>query len=171
MRQTGPGSGERAGRCYWMPLKSSWQKTINGGNFAPLGPGSPTLAEANWENRLNSRPKISVCVAAYQGRRYIALQLRSILQQLTTGDEVIVVDDSSTDGTYDEARKIQDTRLLVLRNAANQGVLRTFEKALSHCSGEIIFLSDQDDIWLPKKVETVLNVFVHDPEVTLIASD
>ena len=120
---------------------------------------------------MNSRPKISVCIAAYQGKRYIGLQLRSILAQLSAEDEVIVVDDASTDGTYDELCAMQDHRLGVLRNPRNEGVLRTFEKALLHCSGEIVFLSDQDDLWLSKKVDTVLDAFALDPNLMLVASD
>ncbi len=112
-----------------------------------------------------------MCIAAYQGQRYIGLQLRSILEQLSTEDEVIVVDDSSTDRTFDEVCAMQDPRLALLRNTENQGVLRAFEKALSHCSGEIVFLSDQDDLWLPNKVDTVLQAFALDPEVLLVASD
>jgi glycosyltransferase involved in cell wall biosynthesis len=110
-------------------------------------------------------------MAAYQGEKHIALQLRSILGQLFADDEIIVVDDASTDGTCAEVSALQDARLVLIRNAANQGVLRAFETALSHCFGEIVFLSDQDDLWLPKKVETVLGAFAHDPDLMLVASD
>jgi len=120
---------------------------------------------------LNSRPKISVCIAAYQGQRYITEQLRSILEQLSALDEVILVDDGSTDRTHSEVCAIQDHRVTVLRNAQNEGVLRSFEKALSRSSGDIIFLSDQDDLWLPRKVERSLDAFAVDPQVTLVASD
>lgn len=120
---------------------------------------------------MNSRPKISVCIAAYQGERYIALQLRSILEQLSADDEVIVVDDGSTDGTCREVSALQDARLVLMRNPDNQGVLRSFETALSRCCGEIVFLSDQDDLWLPKKVETVLDAFVRDTDLMLVVSD
>jgi glycosyltransferase involved in cell wall biosynthesis len=120
---------------------------------------------------LNSRPRISVCVATYQGERYVGLQLRSILEQLSANDEVIVVDDGSTDHTCNEIYALNDTRLVLIQNNENQGVLRAFETALSRCSGEIVFLSDQDDLWLPQKVEKVLNAFAHDPALTLVASD
>jgi glycosyltransferase involved in cell wall biosynthesis len=110
-------------------------------------------------------------MAAYQGENYISLQLRSILGQLSADDEVIVVDDGSTDGTCGVISALQDPRLVLLRNTKNQGVLRAFEAALSSSSGEIVFLSDQDDLWLPKKVETVLDAFAHDPAVLLVASD
>ena len=117
------------------------------------------------------RPKISVCMAAYQGENYISLQLRSILGQLSADDEVIVVDDGSTDHTCGEVAALQDARLVLMENNRNQGVLRAFESALSSSSGEIVFLSDQDDLWFPKKVETVLQVFANDPDLMLVASD
>jgi len=120
---------------------------------------------------LNSRPKISVCVAAYQGERYVSQQLQSIFPQLSHDDEVIVVDDGSTDRTCFEISALRDSRLSLLRNDRNRGVLRTFETALSHCSGEIVFLSDQDDLWLPKKVQTVLEAFADDPDLALVVSD
>jgi glycosyltransferase involved in cell wall biosynthesis len=114
---------------------------------------------------------LSVCMAAYQGERYIAQQLRSILAQLSDGDEVIVVDDGSSDGTSREVSALQDPRLALIRNTKNRGVLRAFETAISCAHGEIIFLSDQDDLWLPNKVEKILASFDHEPDLTLVASD
>jgi glycosyltransferase involved in cell wall biosynthesis len=122
-------------------------------------------------NRLNSRPKVSVCIAAYQGERYITSQLRSILPQLCDHDEVIIVDDNSSDGTCSQITALRDPRVLLVHNIKNEGVLRTFETALSRCTGDIVFLSDQDDLWLPKKVETVLHTFANDPNLMLVASD
>lgn len=120
---------------------------------------------------MNPRPKVSVCVASYQGERYINEQLQSIFAQLSESDEVIVVDDGSTDNTCSVISSQQDNRLIFLRKDKNQGVLRAFEAALSRASGQIIFLSDQDDIWIPEKVETVLDAFSRDPELCLVASD
>jgi glycosyltransferase involved in cell wall biosynthesis len=110
-------------------------------------------------------------MAAYQGERYIASQLRSILEQLSLEDEVIIVDDGSTDGTCREVSALHDARIVLLPNNVNQGVLRSFETALSRSSGEIVFLADQDDLWLPNKVQTVLEEFSNDPTLMLVASD
>jgi glycosyltransferase involved in cell wall biosynthesis len=110
-------------------------------------------------------------MGAYQGERYIGLQLRSILAQLSAEDEMIVVDDASTDRTCNEICGLKDPRVVLIQHSENQGVLRAFERALSQSSGEIVFLSDQDDLWLPNKVETVLGTFARNPEVTLVASD
>ena len=114
---------------------------------------------------------ISVCMTTYNGSPYIERQLRSILYQLGNGDEVIVVDDHSSDTTLDVVKKINDSRIKIDRNESNEGVLRTFERAIRLASGEIIFLSDQDDIWYPEKVRCFLQAFGKYPEVTLVLSD
>jgi glycosyltransferase involved in cell wall biosynthesis len=110
-------------------------------------------------------------MAAYQGERYIASQLRSILPQLSPDDEIVIVDDASTDGTCDEIVALRDIRIQLVRNTENRGVLRAFEKAISRSTGEIVFLCDQDDLWLPNKVETVLDVFARDTDLMLVVSD
>jgi glycosyltransferase involved in cell wall biosynthesis len=110
-------------------------------------------------------------MAAFQGERYIGAQLRSILDQLSSDDEVIIVDDGSTDGTCQVISALQDDRIVLIRNASNQGVLRSFGTALSRSAGQIIFLSDQDDLWLPRKVEVVVQSFLTDPDLMLVASD
>jgi glycosyltransferase involved in cell wall biosynthesis len=120
---------------------------------------------------INNRPKISVCMAAFQGEKFIAAQLRSILVQLSQDDEVIVVDDHSSDRTCEEVRSLKDPRVRLIERAANQGVAKTFEQALACAGGTVIFLSDQDDIWDPQKVETILRAFQHKPDVMLIATD
>lgn len=115
--------------------------------------------------------KISVCMATYNGDKYIKSQLESILAQLNDNDEVVIVDDVSTDKTSLIVKDIKDSRIVLLRNNVNQGVIKTFEKAMDNASGEIIFLSDQDDIWLPGKVQKFLEAFQAYPDVTLVLSD
>ena len=110
-------------------------------------------------------------MAAYNGERYISQQLESILTQLEADDEVIIVDDASTDGTLYQIGAFADPRIRLIEHTCNQGVSRTFDEALRNARNEIIFLSDQDDIWVPDKVSTVLHVFARHPEVTLVAGD
>jgi GT2 family glycosyltransferase len=117
------------------------------------------------------RPAISVCMAAYNGERYITEQLQSILSQLAEEDEVIVVDDASTDGTRQCVRSLQDKRIQIIEHTLNLGVSPTFEDAIRATSNSIIFLSDQDDVWVSNKVHEVMMVFNSDPRVTLITSD
>lgn len=117
------------------------------------------------------RPTISVCMAAYNGERYITAQLQSILSQLGDEDEVIVVDDASTDGTREKVRALDDRRIRFLKHDRNQGVARTFEDGIRAASGEILFLSDQDDLWASNKVSTVLRAFQLQPEADIVVSD
>lgn len=114
---------------------------------------------------------ISVCMATYNGSRYIERQLRSILCQLAQADEVILVDDHSSDATLDVVEKVGDRRIKIYRNEFNEGVIRTFERAIKLASGDIIFLSDQDDIWYPEKVKEFMEIFDSCPDVTLVLSD
>jgi glycosyltransferase involved in cell wall biosynthesis len=118
-----------------------------------------------------NRPKVSVCMASFQGERFIAAQLRSILNGLSDDDEVIVVDDHSSDRTCDEVRSLGDPRVRLVERHVNQGVAKTFEEALLYATGTVIFLSDQDDVWAPQKVEIVLQAFESNLGVTLVVTD
>ena len=117
------------------------------------------------------RPKVSICMAAYNGERYIKDQLRSILEQLAKYDEVIIVDDCSMDQTRSIIRSFEDHRIHVIENHINQGVLRSFELAIQSASGEIIFLSDQDDLWASTKVHDVLTAFSLHTDAMVVVSD
>lgn len=103
-----------------------------------------------------TRPVVSVCMAAYNGAQHIHEQLDSILAQLTEHDEVIIVDDGSTDGTREWLTNMRDPRVKVHFNASNLGYVRNFEKALGLSTGEIVMLSDQDDLWLPGRVDALV---------------
>jgi glycosyltransferase involved in cell wall biosynthesis len=115
--------------------------------------------------------KISVCMAVYNGAAYLKPQMCSILSQLRTNDEVVVVDDASQDNSAELLRELSDARVHVYRNERNLGVLAAFERATRQAQGDILFLSDQDDIWLPGKVEKIIAAFSLNPEITLVASD
>lgn len=112
---------------------------------------------------------ISVCMTTYNGEKYLLNQINSILDQLGEADELIIVDDLSRDGTVDIIKSFGDSRVKLFCNRFNSGVVKAFEKALSMASGDYIFLSDQDDIWLPDKVSTVMEKF--DAGFDLVVSD
>ncbi|MGN7148000.1 glycosyltransferase [Arthrobacter sp. SAFR-179] len=103
-----------------------------------------------------TRPVVSVCMAAYNGAQHIHEQLDSILAQLTDHDEVIIVDDGSTDGTREWLTNLHDPRVKAHFNEENLGYVRNFEKALQLSTGEVVMLSDQDDLWLPGRVEALI---------------
>lgn len=100
---------------------------------------------------------ISVCIATYNGERYIASQLDSILKQLSDVDEVIISDDGSTDKTLKIVRDFCDKRISIYKGPQN-GLIKNFENALMQAKGDYIFLSDQDDVWMPSKVTKVLEI-------------
>lgn len=104
--------------------------------------------------------RISVALVAFNGARFLREQLSSILMQLGETDEVVVSDDGSTDGTLAilEEYRAHDPRIRLLQGPG-RGVKKNVEHALSHCRGEYIFLADQDDIWLPGKVQKVCGIF------------
>lgn len=116
-------------------------------------------------------PPVTVAMATYNGRRWIAEQVDSILRGLGPDDELVVVDDASTDGTADWLRALGDDRVRVERNPANLGVRASFERALSLARGAVVFLADQDDVWEPGKREALLAPFAADPRVTVAVSD
>ena len=98
---------------------------------------------------------ISVCMATYNGEKYIKEQLESILIQLGAEDEIIISDDGSTDNTISVVNSMNDKRIKLFYNHGKHGFTRNFENALRYAKGDYIFLSDQDDIWLDNKVYTV----------------
>lgn len=100
--------------------------------------------------------KISVCMAAYNGEVYLREQIESILKQLKVGDELIISDDNSRDNTSKIIREISDPRIKFIMNNGEKGYTKNFENALKESSGDIIFLSDQDDVWVDNKVEVML---------------
>lgn len=95
---------------------------------------------------------VSVCMSSYNGEKYIREQIMSILAQLGASDELIISDDGSTDGTLAIIKDINDDRIVLTLNGDPHGVNFNFENAIKRAKGNYIFLSDQDDVWLPNKV-------------------
>lgn len=100
---------------------------------------------------------VSVCMSSYNGEKYIREQIMSILAQLGISDELIISDDGSTDGTLAIIKDINDDRIVLTINNEPHGVNFNFENAIKRAKGDFIFLSDQDDIWLPNKVADCVN--------------
>jgi glycosyltransferase involved in cell wall biosynthesis len=102
---------------------------------------------------------ISVCLAAYNGERFIEPQVRSILQSNHVS-ELLISDDGSTDATREVVGRIGDSRIRLLAGP-RQGVARNVQFLLERSGGDLIFLADQDDVWLPRKVEVMVSVLQH----------
>ena len=105
---------------------------------------------------------ISVCIATYNGEKYIKEEIESILTQLGCEDEIIVSDDGSTDTTLEIIRGFNDPRIKIVSHNKEKALYKfdytthNFENALSYAKGDYIFLADQDDVWLPDKVNVTL---------------
>lgn len=100
--------------------------------------------------------KRSVCLTTYNGEKYLRQQLDSITSQLSPTDELIIADDCSSDGTLAILGAISaPCEVRVINNPCSLGPIRNFEQVLRHASGDIIFLSDQDDIWMENKMEVM----------------
>ena len=93
-----------------------------------------------------NREMISVCIATFNGGKYIREQIMSVLPQLNEKDEIIISDDGSTDDTIYILESLHDQRIKIYVNEREHGFIWNFENALMKSSGDIIFLCDQDDV-------------------------
>ena len=116
--------------------------------------------------------KVSVAMATYNGEKYLEQQIDSILSQLGNDDELIISDDHSSDQTLAIIKKYisEDHRVKLFMNE-EKGVTSNFENAIKRTQNEIIFLSDQDDVWKPEKVKTVKDYYEKNPTIQMIMSD
>ncbi len=118
--------------------------------------------------------QLSVAICTYNGGQYIRNQMQSILDQTFPVDEIVVCDDGSTDDTLaiiDSLRGSTTADIHIFRNETNLGVCANFQKAVGLCHGDIIFLSDQDDIWCANKVETIVNYFDEHNDIDILFTD
>jgi glycosyltransferase involved in cell wall biosynthesis len=95
-------------------------------------------------------------MASYRGESFIAQQITSILNELGPDDELVIHDDASPDGTVDIIKGFADPRIRLVQGASNVGYVRAFESAILASRGEFVFLSDQDDVWIPGRVDLML---------------
>jgi glycosyltransferase involved in cell wall biosynthesis len=125
--------------------------------------------------------KISVCISTFNGGDYIEEQINSIIFQLKENDEIIISDNGSTDNTIDIIQSINSPLIKLIdfngaiksQKSKSYTITSNFENALNAAKGDIIFLCDQDDIWLPNKVfycinilqQNNLNLILHDAQV------
>ena len=116
------------------------------------------------------RVKVSACMAAYDGGKYIDEQMESILSQLHDSDEVVIVDDCSKDDTVARIAGFNDQRVRLFKHRKNAGVVATFEDALCCATGDVLFLCDDDDVWAPTKVERFIELFHARPDVEIVTS-
>lgn len=116
--------------------------------------------------------KISVALCTFNGEKYLEEQLKSIINQSVKVDEIVIGDDQSTDTTVEILKNYQKNYPDLIRlifNEKNVGYIKNFENVINHCNGDLIFLSDQDDIWFPEKVEKIQNTFKNNNNISVIS--
>ncbi len=109
-----------------------------------------------------TRPQISVVMATFNGEKYIKEQIESILCQTVKPDEIVICDDCSNDKTLQIVKDILDKSSIAhryIQHETNKGVLSSFYDALKKVTGDIIFFSDQDDVWKSDKIEKIYPQF------------
>lgn len=123
-------------------------------------------------------PTISVAIGTHNGSTYLEAQLASIFAQSHPVDEIVLSDDASHDGTVELAERMVaeqssrlGLRLTVLRNDPALGVTANFEQALNACTGDIIVLCDQDDVWHADRIAVAVEQFLLHPELDLVHAD
>lgn len=125
----------------------------------------------------NEQTRISVAIATYNGARYIRKQVESIINQTLRVNEIVISDDGSSDDTLKIISEISESSessgidFIILTDNPRHGFCGNFEHAISHCTGDYIFISDQDDIWLENKVEKIMDTFEKNDSLLLVFHD
>lgn len=122
---------------------------------------------------LPGEPRISVALCTHNGTAYIAQQLDSLLEQSRLPDELVVYDDASSDDTVSIVEAFvrhSPFQVSLNRNSRTLGVAENFSQAITSCTGDIIFLADQDDVWLPEKIARMVEL-INSAELDWICCD
>jgi glycosyltransferase involved in cell wall biosynthesis len=128
-----------------------------------------------------TRLTVSVALCTHNGEKFLEEQLRSVLNQTAPPREIVVSDDTSTDGTvalvqatvaaHRTAHPEHDLTVRLLQNSAPLGVAKNFEQAILACTGDLVALCDQDDIWVPDKLQRMSALFEKRPDLVLLHTD
>src|SRR5688572_4651531 len=113
-------------------------------------------------------------MCTYNGEAYLLAQLQSIAAQTSPPDELVICDDGSTDATVDIAQAFAAGVPFPVRLYTNErtvGSTKNFEKAIGLCTGDVIALADQDDVWRPEKLARIAAALAAAPDVGLVFSD
>ena len=109
-------------------------------------------------------------MASYNGAKFISKQIKSILSDLNSSDELIIVDDFSTDETIEKINKFNDPRIRLYVNNENKGEIFSFNRAIQYAKNDYIFLSDQDDIWHQGRSDLMINYLSKSPAMLLTSN-
>ena len=115
-----------------------------------------------------------IALCTYNGKKFLEEQLASIVAQQQLPDSIVICDDCSSDQTWEILQAFEAASpvpVKIVRHAAQQGVVKNFEAAVRLLETDIVFLCDQDDLWLPGKISTIAALFESDPEANLVFTD
>ena len=118
--------------------------------------------------------RVSIALCTYNGERYLPEQLRSFELQTVKPDEIVVCDDGSSDQSIALLKEFaagSSIPLRIFENGSNLGSTRNFDKAVTLCTGDVILFSDQDDAWMPEKIDLMLKAFRACPEAGYVFSN
>jgi len=118
--------------------------------------------------------RVSIALCTFNGAAYLSEQLASFERQTVLPDEIVVCDDGSSDTTLDLVKNFAERYPVPVRlfeNGTNLGSTKNFEKAIMLCRGDVILLSDQDDVWEPEKVDKIRNAFLSNPDAAYVFTD
>ena len=113
--------------------------------------------------------RCTVLMTSYNGEKYIKEQIESIMLNLSDDDELIISDDGSNDSTISIINEfcVYDKRIKIIKGPS-QGLNKNIDYLLKYVNGEFVFFADQDDLWLPGKVDKILDVFDRNPKVNIL---
>ena len=124
-----------------------------------------------------ARTSVSIALCTYQGSLYLEAQLDSLLAQSRPPEEIVVFDDASQDGTWEQLQgfaaraAVQGVGVALHRNPSNVGYVENFQRALKSTTGELVFLCDQDDVWHSERLARYIAEFERRPELLMLHSD
>lgn len=122
-------------------------------------------------------PTVSIALCSYNGEAHLAAQLDSILAQSSLPEEIVLSDDGSTDGTVALLERFRGRAAaagiatMLLTKAAPSGVTANFARAIAACTGDLVILCDQDDVWMPERISRARTTFEKDPGLLLLHGD
>jgi glycosyltransferase involved in cell wall biosynthesis len=117
---------------------------------------------------------VSIALCTYNGSKYLKEQLESIQRQTILPNELVICDDCSQDETIailHEFQTCSNIKTRIYSNSVNLGFTRNFEQALRLCQGDLVFMADQDDIWIPGKIDQVIRMFLEFPKLIGVTHD
>ena len=123
---------------------------------------------------LTKQPTVSVALCTYNGAAYLQTQWQSLLNQELLPNEVVISDDCSDDDTPNILKQLAAEApfaVHILKNSKRLGYNKNFERALAACTGDLIFICDQDDFWLPEKISTMVEYMTSHPTVQVLFCD